>query len=269
MKRRPVKKWAGLTVDELRKRWKRDSVHLYGSIDSTNEAARELADEDAPEGTVVLCREQKAGRGRLGRTWHSPSGKGVYLSVIFRPQKPVIPPLASVLAGLGVVVELDRAFPSLDPKLKWPNDLMAGDRKFGGVLCEACWSDADPRYLVVGVGVNVKPMKDALPKSLRARATWIEAHQEDVELPSVADAVLEGLEARLRSLRASMDVAELDLLDRYDWLKNRRVTVTEADEEKGAVGVCVGIAPDGALLFRPDRGALRRVTSATVEAETA
>ena len=155
MSRRQVKKWAGHSAEELRERWGRESVFLFGSVDSTNQAAADLAEEGAPEGSIVLAREQSAGRGRDGRRWHSPPGSGLYLSMLYRPGVAELGPLISILAGLGVTRRLDYAFPGLDPAVKWPNDIMAGDRKIGGILAEAVWGDGGPRHLVVGVGLNV------------------------------------------------------------------------------------------------------------------
>lgn len=256
--------WAGAALDELRDRWSRESVHLFESVDSTNERARELAESGAPAGTVVVAEEQTEGRGRAGRRWHSPAGAGVYLSVLFRPDRIENPVLLQLLAGLGVAAELDADFDGLEPAVKWPNDLVAGDRKFGGVLSEAAWEEDTPRYLVVGTGVNVRLPED-LPEELAEGATAMEeALDRAVERIEVADAVLRGLERRLVDPPRSLDEPSLDLLDRYDWLRDRRVDVRPADEDEFLDGICVGVAPDGALLFRPDRGALRRLHDATV-----
>lgn len=256
--------WAGASRDELQERWSRHSVHLFESVDSTNERAKRLAESGAPAGTVVVAAEQTEGRGRAGRRWHSPAGAGVYLSVVFRPDRIENPVLQQLLAGLGVAAELDADFEDLDPAVKWPNDLVAADRKFGGVLSEAAWEEETPRYLVVGAGVNAR-LPDDLPEVLEGGTTSMEAVLgEDVELPEVADAVIRGLERRLIDPPKSLDEPSLDLLDRYDWLRDRRVDVRPGDEDEFLDGVCVGVAPDGALLFRPDRGALRRLHDATV-----
>lgn len=259
-----VERWAGASREELRDRWGRESVHLYGSTDSTNQRAKELADAGARAGTVVVAREQTAGRGRAGRSWHSPPDDGVYLTVVFRPDRIENPVLLQLLAGLGVAAALDADFEGLDPAVKWPNDLVAEGRKFGGVLSEAAWEEDTPRFLVVGAGINVRP-PDGLPAELEAGATSMEeVLGEEVSLLPVADAVIRGLEESLVDAPRSLDSTSLDLLDRYDWLRDRRVEVRPGDEEEFLVGVCVGVAPDGALLFRPDSGALRRLHSATV-----
>lgn len=256
--------WAGRSREELQDRWDRDTVHLFGSTDSTNQRAKALAEEGAPAGTVVVAREQTEGRGRAGRRWHSPPDAGVYLTVLFRPDRIENPVLLQLLAGLGIASELDERLEGLDPRVKWPNDLVADDRKFGGVLAEAAWEEGAPRYLVVGAGINVRPLDD-LPEEAAGGATSIDAVLgREASRVRVADAVVAALEERLVGAPRTLDQASLDLLDRYDWLRDRRVEVQPADEEEFLDGVCVGVAPDGALLFRPDRGALRRLHDATV-----
>ncbi len=263
MSPREATQWAGHPVEELRERWGRESVHVYGKVESTNAVARDRAEDGAPEGTLVLAREQTAGRGREGRSWYSPAG-GLYLTMLFRPARPTVPPLASVLAGLGVVRRLDLAFPGLEPALKWPNDVIVDGRKLGGVLPEASTGPTGPRFLLVGVGLNVKPLGEDAPKEARRGATALADHVEDADPLAAADAVIGGLEAYLKPPPSAADPATLDLLDEYDWLRDRRFRVRTGEEGEGIVGVGVGIAPDGALLFRPDRGALRRLSSATI-----
>lgn len=260
-----VKSWAGHDRTELRKRWDREAVHLFDSVGSTSDVARELAAEGAPSGTVVLARTQTEGRGRAGRTWHSPRDAGVYMSIALRPADVGNPNLLPILAGLGVADELERRVDGLSPALKWPNDLMADGRKMGGVLSEASWSDGEIRHLVVGVGINVRTPGEELPEDVRAGATSVdEAVGREVELVVVADAVIAGVEARLDRPPPVLDEGLLGLLDRFDWLRDRRVDVEIPGEDEPLEGVCVGIAPDGALLFRPDRGALRRLHDAHV-----
>lgn len=267
MSERKVTSWFGHAPEALRERWGRESVHLFGKVGSTNDVARRLADEEeAPAGTIVLARQQTAGKGRKGRSWYSPPGTGLYLTMIFRPESVPNPVLLPVLAGLGLVRELDRAFGGLDPSLKWPNDLLAGGGKFGGVLAEAVWSEERVRFLVAGVGIDVAPLGDDAPKDVREVAVSLEELLDgDVESVEVADAVVAGLEAYLTDPPAQMDTATLEMVDRYDALRDHRVDVRLPDAEEPLPGVCVGIAPDGRLLFRPDRGALRRLDRGTIE----
>jgi BirA family biotin operon repressor/biotin-[acetyl-CoA-carboxylase] ligase len=174
--------------------------------------------------------------------------------------------MISIVGGLGVLERLDVRFQGLAPRLKWPNDLIAGGLKFGGILAEATWSESRPRYLVVGVGINVRPLGSDAPAEVRDRATAIDAEiGETASLVEVADCVIAGLETWLPRAPVSLEGDLLTRVDRYDWLRDRRARLTLPGAEEGQTGTCVGIAPDGALLFRPDRGALRRVSDGVVD----
>jgi BirA family biotin operon repressor/biotin-[acetyl-CoA-carboxylase] ligase len=240
------------------------------SVDSTNEAAKQLAEEGAPDGTIVIAREQTRGRGRAGASWHSPRDGGLYLSMIYHPRDLSHPGPLVILAGLGIAQELARAWSGLRPMLKWPNDLLLNDRKVGGMLAEAAWSEAAPKYLVMGVGINVRSLGAGTPKTVRSLATALDDQlDEPADIAEVADSTIRGLEAHLAHPKPVLTEELLRELDRYDWLRDRRavLTVPGSEEDSHTPGVSVGIAPDGALLFRPDRGALRRVTSGSVTAD--
>jgi BirA family biotin operon repressor/biotin-[acetyl-CoA-carboxylase] ligase len=268
MTARQVSKWDGRTPAQLMKRWKREDVYVYGRVESTNDVARALAESDVPAGAIVVAREQSHGRGRAGRGWYSPAG-GLYLSMIFRPDRVENPTLLPVLAGLGVATGLENAFPGLSPRLKWPNDIVADDAKVAGVLCEASWEGATVRHLVVGVGINVKPLSSKAPPELLEIATSLEdVTGHEASLTAAADAVIAGLEAEVEEPPPALDSEQLAAVDRLDWLRDRRVSVETEHADGPVSGVAVGIAPDGALLFRPDRGALRRVKQASVEPES-
>lgn len=258
--------WGGHSAEELVERWGRP-VHPFDSVGSTNDEARRLAEDGAPAGTVVIAGEQTAGRGRGAKKWASPPGAGVYMSVVFRPEV-LEPAPVSVLAGLGLARELDHAFPGLRPSIKWPNDLYANGLKLGGVLSEAAWSEQRPRYLVVGVGVNVRPLGEGISQKIARHATSIDEELErEVPLVEVADAVIAGLARHLNDPRPRLGTADLADLDRYDGMRDRRGTLVPPGDKEPLPGKCVGIAPDGALLFRPDRGALQRVSDGSLVPE--
>lgn len=257
--------WDGWTAERLRERWERDRVLVLATVTSTNDEARRLAEEeDAPAGTVVAAGEQTAGRGRGGRKWSSPAGAGVYLSMVFRPDV-LEPSPVSILAGLGIARALDSAFPDLQPAIKWPNDIYAGGLKLGGVLSEAAWSDGRPRFLVVGVGINVRPLGEGISRDIARRSTSVDEELDStVPLVEVADAVVRGLSMHLEGARPRLGPKDLADLDRYDGMRDRRGTLVPPGDAEPLPGKCVGIAPDGALLFRPDRGALQRVTDGSL-----
>ena len=262
---RRAARWGGETAAALRERWGREAVHLFGRIPSTNDVARELADAGAPSGSIVLCSEQTAGRGRRGRTWSSPPGAGLYLSMLFRlggERGDLAPPLATVVAGVDVARELNRRFPALDAAVKWPNDLMAGEGKLGGILAETGGGGEAGGRLVVGVGINIEAR--ALPGDVRGAVALDACAGHPVALVDVADAAVAGLERRLPEVPATLDAAALDELDRLDWLRNRWVE-HRLPERPPVAGLVAGIAPDGALLLRPRGGGLRRVVAGSIE----
>lgn len=255
-----AKGWAGESVAWLREHWSRESVFAFGRVPSTNDLARELAEAGAPSGTIVLCSEQTAGRGRAGRSWESPAGAGLYLSMVLRPRAVAVPPLLTVVAGVDLARELNRRFPGLGSAVKWPNDLMARDRKLGGILAETTRDGDRDVLLIVGVGINVEPGR--LPDDVDGAVSLADC-VGPARLVDVADAVVAGLERRLPRVPTSLDAASLDELDRLDWLKNRWVEHRISDR-KPAIGLAAGIAPDGALLLRPRGGALRRVVAGSI-----
>lgn len=139
----------------------------YRRTDSTNTRARELAAAGAPHGTVVTAAEQRAGRGRQGRTWTAPPGKALLYSAIVRPleDRHTMLPLAVPLAVCEAAEQLN---PDLECKVKWPNDIHVKGRKLAGVLIEARPQDG---WAVIGIGLNLSIEPDEFPPELRDRAT--------------------------------------------------------------------------------------------------
>ncbi|OGD14928.1 MAG: biotin--[acetyl-CoA-carboxylase] ligase [Candidatus Aminicenantes bacterium RBG_16_63_14] len=148
-------------------------VHRLESVSSTNDAARALALDGAAHGTAVVAGEQTRGRGTKGRTWHSPPGLGLYASFILRASGggPVpflhLLPLAAGLAASDAIL----AAAGIEVRLKWPNDLVHGGKKLGGILSESVTGAAGGDFAVVGVGVNVGHGLMDFPADLRSSAT--------------------------------------------------------------------------------------------------
>lgn len=264
-KRTSAHRYEGESLEALRVRWRRPELHLYSSIDSTSGLGRELAEAGAPDGTLVLADEQTAGRGRGDHRWVSPKGAGLYFSLVVRPEGATNLTLFPVLAGLGVLRALNRLASETRPALKWPNDILLAGRKGGGVLVEAASDGARTRHAVVGIGLNVRTKPGDLPKELREVATSVEAELgRPVARLDLLDAILAELEPLLHRAGETLDSELMRDLDAYDWLRDRRCAIVEPESGTELPGVAVGIAPDGALLFRPDSGPLKRVVSGHV-----
>lgn len=152
---------------------KRKNIYYYPSLDSTNLTARRLAKEGAPAYTVVLANEQLKGRGRAGRSWFSPPGKGLWFSIILRTKKLSAPQIAPLtLVSAAVLARHLRQSYNLEVMVKWPNDLLIGGRKIGGILTELSEAkDKTGQLVIIGIGLNVNHKKSDFPPALDGLAT--------------------------------------------------------------------------------------------------
>ncbi len=267
MMSRDVAVWDGHTLEALKDRWARTDVYVYDLVDSTNTRAKELARAGAPAGTVVLADGQATGRGLARRRWHSPAGSGLYISLILRPTCVPNPLLVPLLAGLAVARAAERSVGRIRVEVKWPNDLIAGDRKLGGVLAEGSWAAGKAVWLVIGVGINVHVPPDGFPEALRSVATSLEtASGRRISRLALADLVIRELEADLSNLPERLEGGRLEELAQRDWLRGRPCIVKEAGTTRTR-GVAVGVTPDGALSVRSESGEPIVVTSGRIRAD--
>jgi BirA family biotin operon repressor/biotin-[acetyl-CoA-carboxylase] ligase len=229
----------------------------YVELSSTNDLAGELAALGAREGLIILADTQTAGRGRLGRTWHSPSGAGLYLSVVLRPQAKVVP-LLTIAAGVAVAEGI-RSSTGLSTAVKWPNDvLIAGRRKIAGILAEAGSSSGGVSHVIVGIGINVRPA--AYPPDVAQRATSLE---EELGRPVDRGQVLADC---LAAFAARYDDLQRDRTDAVllTWRKYAKLTLGHPVEwdDRGALrrGIAEDVDGTGALLVRTDSGMTRVIS---------
>jgi BirA family transcriptional regulator, biotin operon repressor / biotin---[acetyl-CoA-carboxylase] ligase len=242
--------------------WGIPHLLLLDEVTSTNDVARTLAEEGAPHGTAVLADRQTAGRGRQGRSWHSPPGVGIWLSLVLRPAH-LCAELLSLRVGLAAARALTPFASPAELTLKWPNDLLVGGRKLGGVLCEAAWEGQNARFVIAGVGVNALQEADDFPEEIRGVATSLaEVAGAAPERLAAAGALASAL-AGLHGLeRARLDPAELRELEGRDALKGRRVSVESAG---GSLeGIALGISTEGALRLREPGGRVHAVAAGSV-----
>ncbi|WP_026895573.1 biotin--[acetyl-CoA-carboxylase] ligase [Clostridiisalibacter paucivorans] len=146
-------------------------VH-FDTVKSTNVKSKELAEEGALEGTVILSEEQIGGRGRLGRDWISPKGKGIWMSVILKPN--IDPIHASKITQIAAAAVYDGIKNiGLDPGIKWPNDIVLNEKKVCGILTEMSGELNKINYIVVGIGINVNLNENDIPNEIKDKATSI------------------------------------------------------------------------------------------------
>lgn len=146
-------------------------IHVHASMDSTQSEIHRLAAADAPHGTLVVAEEQTAGRGRQGRPWLSPPGRGIWMSLLVRPGLPIaLAPQMTLVAATALCRTLRRET-GVPVGIKWPNDLLARDKKLCGILVESVGEDERIRHMAVGVGIDVHLEERDYPPELRSIAT--------------------------------------------------------------------------------------------------
>src|SRR3989304_5569453 len=141
-------------------------LYFFGEMESTNTFAFGLADQGAPEGTVVIANSQTKGRGRLQRRWESPPDVNLYASVILRPDiAPVLAPSLTLMAGVAVA-DLVSSYCPGGVQLKWPNDVQVHRKKLAGILSEIKIVEKKIKFVILGLGVNINLSKEAIPHPL-------------------------------------------------------------------------------------------------------
>jgi BirA family biotin operon repressor/biotin-[acetyl-CoA-carboxylase] ligase len=234
-------------------------IFYYPIIDSTNERALELAAAEEPEGSLVLAEEQTAGRGRRERSWSSAPYVGIYASLILRPA--IAAPRAPLLTFMAAVAVADalNEVTGLRARIKWPNDVLVGNRKIAGVLGEMRGSHPEVRELVVGMGINVNQTETDFPAGLASIATSVRIERGAPQDRAILLAsVLEGFERRYARLLRD---GPATLLREWDALSSMPPgTPIAVGGPAGRLdGEFAGIDEDGSLVVRARDGALHRL----------
>ncbi|HEX2985748.1 MAG TPA: biotin--[acetyl-CoA-carboxylase] ligase [Caproiciproducens sp.] len=236
-------------------------IYCFKTIDSTNEEAKRQAMRGAPNGSLFVAERQTGGKGRLGRRWDSPAGEGLWFSVLLRPN--VLPEQVSaltLLAGLATC-EAARALTGCDIKIKWPNDLVSGNKKLCGILTEMTAEMERVDFVVIGTGVNVNNTE--FPEELQKKATSLKVEcGRSVSRSELLQAVLERMEYWL--FRLYEQGTEI-LLPAYRPLcisLNREVGFTR--NGKPETGTAVDLTPEGELMILCHDGAVVPVCSGEV-----
>lgn len=236
-------------------------IEVYAELDSTNTRLRELEAEGAAEDTVVVARSQAAGRGRLGRSWHSPAGSGLYASVLLKPEIAVTRGHLLTLAAAVSVAEALAGLGTPDVAIKWPNDVLARGRKICGILTETSLLEGRIDAAIVGIGVNVRRM--AFPDDVADRATSLETEGVDVEPAQVLTRILERLAVWRPGAGGAADSA---ILARWEALApmSMGAAVRVDDGNVAYDAVTDGIAEDGRLRVRREDGRTELLAAADV-----
>lgn len=255
-------------------RWMGQKIYSYEETSSTNDAAAKLAAQGAVEGTVVFAESQTKGRGRMGRSWISVKGKGILMSVIFRPKLlPSQAPQMTLMSVVAVAKAIEKQT-GLAPQIKWPNDLLIEGKKAAGILTEMQGETDQIRFVVVGIGINVAVPAELLPENATSihletaysvqRTAYGEQEREPVSRIQLTRELLRQLEIGYDLLHDGQWEIVQDQWQQRSYLAGKHVQIRCLNRQID--GTVTGVDPDGSLLIRLDHGLTERVVAGDVVA---
>lgn len=238
-------------------------VEVFQETASTNEVVERLARDGVAEGAVVFAESQTAGRGRLGRRWHSPAGRGLWFSVLLRPPlRPQAATQLTVISAVAVARGIERET-RLQPEIKWPNDIVFGLRKCGGILLELGAELEQIRYVVLGIGIDVNLPESEMPPEIRGTATSLmEQAGRPLDRTALAVAILRELDGAYARLRRG-DFHEVS----DEWVRRCTTLGKRVRIQLGSrwiEGTAEALDEEGALLVRTAHGRLERIVGGDV-----
>lgn len=240
------------------------TIHYKDVLPSTNVKALQLAAEGAGEGTLVVTDEQTSGRGRMNRAWHSPSGKGIWMSFILIPDIPVVKtPQLTLIAAVAVSQALEEES-RLQVQIKWPNDILCNGKKIVGILTEL-QADADRvSSVIIGIGINVNQNESDFPAELQSIASSLSIEQKTTfDRARIIQAILKKFEDRyLEFLSHGFKIIK-PLWESYAAITGKEIS---ARTLQGVfTGKSLGIDDEGVLLLLTNDGDIKKIYSADID----
>lgn len=235
-------------------------------VGSTNDVILDMAEQAAPHGSVCLANEQSAGRGRRGYGWYSPPGCGIWASVLLRPRLSAArtPPLT--LCAAAAVARVLESAAGVSVQIKWPNDLLMGDRKVAGILAESRVAPGEEAVIVMGMGINVNHTRELFPDELSTTATSLHIESgRPVGREELFLAIMETFESAYGDFLASGPASLLAEVDaRLAW----RGLPVEADSPAGTYGRVSRIDEEGGLVLDRQGGGPVVIRSGSIRRRT-
>ncbi|MCD6498120.1 MAG: biotin--[acetyl-CoA-carboxylase] ligase [Deltaproteobacteria bacterium] len=251
-------------LSALTTKWAGRELVVMGRCGSTNDEAQNLAKQQAPAGTCVLADTQDAGRGRRARTWHSPPGKNIYMSMVLKPHIPPDDAGALTLAAAVAVSDGIESVTGLHPHLKWPNDILIAGRKVCGILTEMVADQHSIQWVILGIGCNVNQVE--FPDDIRGIATSLSiASGTPVDRAALVASIIGQIEQWHDRYVAEGKGVILEAWKRHPNVLGHRVTVHPPQPAPDIVGTALDLDSDGALLVTTDSGVERVLAGDLVE----
>ena len=238
-------------------------IRVFQETTSTSDVVEKLARDGVKEGVAVFAESQTNGRGRLGRKWLSPPGKGLWFSILLRPS---LRPQEATQITITAATALRRALQvgtGLAPDIKWPNDILIRSRKVAGILTELSAELDRVKHIIIGIGVDVNLGASEFPADLRPRVTSLKAEVgHSVPRPALATTILRELDADYARLRVGQFVAIADEWEQHCTTLGQQVTIRLG--ERRVCGRAEALDDDGALLLRTEHGHMERIVGGDV-----
>lgn len=235
-------------------------TRYYAAVGSTMDEARRLADTGTAEGLVVLADEQTAGRGRLDRRWWAPPGDALLFTLLLRPRLPARQAQRLTMICSLAVCDALAEVGGVQAQVKWPNDVLVGERKICGILTELDLHGEMVNYALVGIGINVNVDFAAAPPLMAPATSVLAETGRRVSRLALLATLLSGIETRYEGLGTGASY-------HGEWAA-RMATLGQAvqasDGQQVIVGTAVGVDEDGALLIQTADGTLQRVLAGDV-----
>ncbi len=239
-------------------------VKYLESVDSTNSFAKRLSENGFEDGSVVIADVQTAGRGRLGRSWISPKSRGIWMTIMLKPQiNPMDASKVTLLAAYALCKSI-KAETGLEASIKWPNDIIAGRKKLCGILTEMGAELDIINYLIVGVGINANLIEDDFPEELIETATSIRLETGmEVTRKRLAASFLNEFEKCYEAFSSSGSIEHI--IDAYkDMLHMLGKKVRAIYKNEELIGEAIDVSSEGQLLIRLEDGSIREIVSGEV-----
>jgi BirA family biotin operon repressor/biotin-[acetyl-CoA-carboxylase] ligase len=227
-------------------------IHHFQMLESTNNYLKEEAGKGAQDGLVVITEVQRSGKGRMGRLWLSPPG-GVWLSILLRPKiSPAHAPKITLMAGVAVAKTIKELF-GLEPKLKWPNDVLINDRKVCGILTEMSADQNNIDFIVVGIGINANVNLSEFPNKLKGLVTsLLDETGNDIQRVDFIVRLLEQFDELYLKFKKQMFGSTMQSWKQYSDTLGRSVEI--ATETDIIHGQALDLGSNGELIIMRENG---------------
>lgn len=255
-----------LTYEEIEEYIKTDyigrNLQYYQSIDSTNKKAKDIA-FDEKEGTVLIAEEQLEGKGRMGREWISPKGKGIWMSIILKPKvEPMAVSKITLLGAAAVHKALENM--NINSKIKWPNDILINNKKVCGILTEMNCELNMINYVVIGIGINVNLNDNDIPEELKHKATSIKISQGgEIDRKKLVGNILNEFEKLYIPFREKGNAKRaIDICRANSAIIDKEVKVIQGEEVK--IGKVIDLNENGELMVELGNGHVENIFSGEI-----